>query len=285
MNLNRQLALALVAGSAVLFSSGCAKLQSRDNLNKGVAAYKNAKYQEAAELFRKSADLDPTNQNARLYLATAYMTQWIPGAESPENNELAKSARSEFMKVYESDPKSTIAIASLASLSFNEGKSTPAAGEGVAKRKSKFEEAKEWYTKLLQVDPQDKVAYYSLGVIAWENWYPVLMNARAKMSMKPEDPGPLKDKKIREELKAQYGQVVEDGIASLRKAIEVDKEYEDAMAYLNLLVRERADLADTPEGYKKDVEEADGWIQKNLETKKIKAEKASKSAAGITTGQ
>jgi tetratricopeptide (TPR) repeat protein len=285
MKLTRQF-LALLAVSAVaVFSTGCAKLQSRDNLNKGVAAFKNAKYAEAAALFQKSAELDPTNENARLYLATAYMTQWIPGAESPENNEMAKNARAEFMKVYEANAQSTIAMASLASLSFNEGKSTPATGDGAAKRKAKFDEAKEWYSKLLQVDPQDKVAYYSLGVIAWENWYPVLMNARAKMSMKPEDPGPLKDKKVREELKAQYGQIVEDGIGSLRKALEVDKEYEDAMAYLNLLVRERADLADTPEAYKKDIEEADGWVQKTLETKKIKAEKAAKSATGITAGQ
>lgn len=284
MSIQRNVALALLAGFAVL-ATGCAKLQSRDNLNKGVAAFKNAKYAEAAALFQKSAELDPTNENARLYLATAYMTQWIPGAESPENSEMAKNARGEFMKVYEGNPKSTIAIASLASLAFNEGKSTPATGDGAAKRKAKFEEAKEWYTKLLQVDPQDKVAYYSLGVIAWENWYPVLMNARAKMSMKPEDPGPLKDKKVREELKTEFGQVVEDGISNLRKAIEVDKEYEDAMAYLNLLIRERADLADSPEGYKKDVEEADNWVQKTLDTKKIKAERAAKTATGITAGQ
>ena len=105
-----------------------------------------------------------------------------------------------------------------------------------------------------------------------------------KMSMRPEDPGPLKDKKARAELKEQFGPVVEEGIGNLRKALEVDKEYEDAMAYLNLLIRERADLAETAEGYKKDLEEADNWVQKTLETKKIKAERAQKSN-GITTGK
>ena len=43
------------------------------------------------------------------------------------------------------------------------------------------------------------------------------------------------------------------------------------MAYMNLLIRERADLADTPEEYKKEVETADNWVQKTLDTKKIKA--------------
>ena len=35
------------------------------------------------------------------------------------------------------------------------------------------------------------------------------------------------------------------------------------MAYMNLLIRERADLADSPDEYKKDVEVADGWVQKS----------------------
>jgi tetratricopeptide (TPR) repeat protein len=285
MKINRQALLAVLAGCLVVFSSGCAKLKSRDNLNKGVAAFKGGRYAESAALFKQAAELDPSNSNARLYLATSYMVQWIPGADSPENMELAKNARTEFMRVYENDPNDKNAMAYLASLAFNEGKSTQAVGDGAERRKAKFQEAKEWYTKLLAVDSTDKVAYYSLGVIAWENWYPVLMNARAKMSMKPEDPGPLKDKKVREELKAQYGQLVEDGISNLRKAIEVDKEYEDAMAYLNLLIRERADLADDADGYKKDVAEADQWVQRTLETKKIKAERASKTSGGIVADQ
>jgi hypothetical protein len=40
---------------------------------------------------------------------------------------------------------------------------------------------------------------------------------------------------------------------------------------MNLLVRERADLVDSPDQYKKEVEVADSWVQKALDTKKIKA--------------
>jgi hypothetical protein len=89
--------------------------------------------------------------------------------------------------------------------------------------------------------------------------------------MKPEDPGPLKDKKVREELKTQYTTIIDDGIQSLQKALEVDPEYDDAMAYLNLLVREKADLADNPELYKEQIKVADDWVQKALEPKKKKA--------------
>ena len=43
------------------------------------------------------------------------------------------------------------------------------------------------------------------------------------------------------------------------------------MAYLNLLYRERADLAATPEEYKADIGQADLWMQKTLDMRKLKA--------------
>lgn len=268
-------ALAAVVASSLIVSTGCEKLKARDHLNKGVAAFKNAKFPEAVEHFKQAIELDPTFPSARLYLATAYMSQYIPGAESPENLKNAKAAHDNFIKVLELDPKDTTALASLASLHYNEAQGALALD---AKFK-KLDEAKGWYEKLAQVDPNNKEAFYSLGVISWAKWYPRLMEARAKLGMKPEDPGPIKDKKLREELKAQYSPMIEDGLAKLGRALEIDPKYDDAMAYMNLLIRERADLADTPEQYKKDIETADNWVQKALETKKIKAEEAAKKQA------
>jgi tetratricopeptide (TPR) repeat protein len=274
---NKILVPVLLAG-ALLFT-GCDKLKSRDHLNKGVQAYKNTKYDAAIEHFKQAIALDPDNPNARLYLATTYMAQWIPGANSPENNQMATAARDEFKKVLEKDQKDKIAIASLASLSYNEAQSL-----NPDEKLKKFDEAKEWYQKLIEVDPQNKEAYYSLGVIAWGKWYPELMTARAKLSMKPEDPGPIKDKKVRDELKAKYSDIIEGGIKNLEKALDIDKEYDDAMAYMNLLIRERADLAETPEQHKKDIETADAWVQKALDTKKLKAQRAAEKAAqGVVT--
>jgi tetratricopeptide (TPR) repeat protein len=277
MNRTVKFGLVTLAGLVVLFGTGCDKLKSRDRLNKGVQAYRNAKYQEAIDNFKTAIALDPTNPNARLYLATAYMTQWIPGAESPENKQLADEAKKEFLVVLQGDPNDKVALASLASLAYNQSGTL----QGEAKDK-KLDEAAEWNRKLIQADPKYKEAYYSLGVIAWSKWYPALGKARADLGMKPEDPGPIKDKKIREELKAKYSGIIEDGIQNLQKALEVDPEYDDAMAYLNLLIRERADLADSPEQYKEQIKVADDWVQKALETKKKKAARTP-GAAGITS--
>src|SRR5947209_13467357 len=111
MNRTLKFGLVTVAGLVVLFGTGCDKLRSRDQLNKGVQAYKNAKYAEAIDNFKTAISLDPNNPNARLYLATAYMTQWIPGAESPENVKLATEAKREFEEVLSRDAKDKVALA------------------------------------------------------------------------------------------------------------------------------------------------------------------------------
>lgn len=251
----------------LLVLSGCEKLKARDNLGKGVRAFKNAQYPQAVDYFKTAVELDPTFPTARLYLATAYMNQWIPGAESPENEQMARAAMDQFHKVLEQKPNDEVATASIASIYFNQ---------------KKWDEAEQWYKKVIAVKPDNAQAYYTLGVIAWSRWYPAWQTARNRLGMKPEEPGPIKDKKVKEELKSQYLQLLNNGIQNLQKALQIDKEYDDAMAYINLLIRERADLDDTPEQYRRDIEIADNWVQKALATKKIKAERKPTST-GITT--
>ena len=260
-------------------SIGCDKLKSRDNLNRGVQAYKNAQYAQAVEYFKTSVALDPTNTNGRLYLATAYMTQYIPGAESPENLQLAKAAKEEFMRVLEGHPNDPTALASLASLSYQQAQGMP----DLDAKLKKLDESKEWYLKLIAADPQNKEGFYSLGVIDWLKWYPSYQTARAKLGMKPEEPGPLKDKGVKAELKEKYGSIIEDGLKNLQKSLDIDPNYDDAMAYMNLLIRERADLSDSEDEYKKEIQTADAWVQKALDTKKMKAAKAAQQSAGGIT--
>ena len=45
------------------------------------------------------------------------------------------------------------------------------------------------------------------------------------------------------------------------------------MAYLNLLYRAKADLEDSPQGYRDDVAKADAWFQKVIDTRKAMAER------------
>ena len=62
-------------------SCGCNKLKARDQLNKGVGAFRNTQYQQAIDHFQKAIELDPSLLYARLYLATAYFQLYSPGGE------------------------------------------------------------------------------------------------------------------------------------------------------------------------------------------------------------
>ena len=259
----RKWIIILAVGALALTAAGCAKLQSRNEINTGVAAFKNAQYPEAVDHFKKAVEYDPSFVVARLYLATAYMQQWIPGAESPENDRMAKQAYDEFMKALDQEPKNTTAIASIASIFLNE---------------KKLDDAQQWYEKLASVDPKNATAYYSLGWIAWSKWYPADQTARINMNMKLDDPGPLKDKKVRQELKDKYLAVVDGGLKNLDKALELDPTYADAMAYENLLHRERGDLEESKADYDQDIKVAEGWLQKTLDTKKALEEKKTKQS-------
>ena len=205
-----------------------------------------------------------------MYLGEAWVAQYIPGAVSSENVELARKAEAEFHEVLKIEPGNETAVVSLASLKYQQ-----AQGQQNAEEKQRMlEEAAAWYERAVGMDPGSTDSYYSLGVISWAKWYPAWIAAREQIGMKPNDPGPLTDPVVRARLKEQYGTVLEHGISNLEKALELDPMYDDAMAYMNLFVRERADLDDTPEQYAADILAADQWVQKTLETKRFKAAKA-----------
>jgi tetratricopeptide (TPR) repeat protein len=230
-----------------------------------VAAFKGAQYPQAVEHFKNAVDLDPTFLSAREYLAVAYYQQYIPGAHSPENDQMAAAAYDQFQKVLDQNPKDQLAIMSIASLFLNQ---------------EKWDDAKQWFEKAIAVSPNNKDAYYSLGFIVWSKWYPALGQAMASVGMRQEDPGPIKDKKVKAELREKWEPSIEDGLKDLDKALEIDPEFDDAMSYENLLIRERAYLADTKEEYEQQAKIADGWLDKAMAVKKSKEEKKAKQSSG-----
>jgi len=270
----KAVSVAAVLGLAVVLASlaGCTKLQARDQLNKGVQAYKNAKYEDAIAHFQKAVALDPKLLNARLYLATAYAQQYIPGAETPENNQMGQQAINEYKRVLEMDPRNTNSVKGIASLYFN---------------MKKFDQAKEYHEKAKQLDPNDPEEYYSIGVIDWTQSYAPRQEERAKLGLKPEEPIPAKEKKVCESLRDRNLPKVNEGIENLNKALLLRPDYDDAMAYMNLLYREKADLeCGNADARAADLKLADDWVDKTMATKKQKAEKlAQKGAGGIVSDQ
>jgi hypothetical protein len=235
---------------AALFAQESAEF--RNGLNQGAQAFREVQYAAAIQAFQRAIDLNPSSLTAHLYLATAYMQQYIPGAESNENSQIAARAKEAFSQVLVFDPTNSVALASMASLYLNE---------------KKWDDAQQWYEKLIAAEPRNADAYYSLGFTAWSKWFPAYQTARASAGLKPDDQGPIPDQAVKQDLRSRWGSVVEDGIADLQKTLELNPRYEDAMSYISLLIRERADLRDTKEEWRRDIALADRWLQKR-DTKK-----------------
>src|SRR5579864_7686308 len=212
---NHMKMLALVAiALSLLSAAGCNKLKARDRLNKGVTAYKNAKYEDAINKFQEAVELDPGLLNARLYLATAYAQQYIPGADTPDNNKMAEQAIDQYKEVLKRDPKNINSVKGIAYLYL---------------QMKRFDDAKDYYRKATALDPNDPEPYYSVAVIDWTQSYQPRMEERAKLGLKPEEP--LKDKKVCALLKDKNSANIQEGIDNLKKALDLRPDYDDAMAY------------------------------------------------------
>jgi tetratricopeptide (TPR) repeat protein len=272
MNRNSKLFALAVLGLALSSSVGCDRLRARDQLNKGVEAYKNTHYEQAIDHFQQALTLDPNLLNARMYLATAFVSQYIPGVDSPDNIRNADQAIEQYQKVLDSPgiarDQRVNSAKGIAYLYLN---------------MKKFDDAKKYYRMASEADPNDPEPYYSVGVIDWTASYQPRMEERAKLGLKPEEnlnPKDKEQKKVCGELKAKNSPAIQEGIDSLTKAIQLRPDYDDAMAYMNLMYRERADVeCDDLAARAADLKEADSWVDKTLAAKKTKAEKQAAAAA------
>ena len=266
------LSLRILACVALVFlaagASGCNKLKARDNLNKGVGAFKNGQYDTAIEFFKQARDLDPTLMNARLYLATAYASQYIPGAPSDANVKLGNQAIAEFKDVLSIDPNNLGAIDGIGSMVFQMA--------GTPYDAKKFEESKNYHHKHIELKPNDPEPYYWVAVIDWTLAFRANNEMRAdynknniKKQVKDIDALPAS---LRADYAAKCSSMVDEGIADAQKATQLRPDYDDAMAYLSLLYRRKADMVESASERDNLENQADALLDKIKEIKQRRAE-------------
>jgi tetratricopeptide (TPR) repeat protein len=264
---------AVASLSMLLATTGCSKLKARDQLNKGVQAYKNARYEEAIEHFQTAVNLDPSLTMTHMYLATAYAQQVVPNSDTPANKALADHAIAGYKNALQNDPNNVNAMKGIASIYFS---------------LNKADDAKAWQQKVLAADPKDPEAYYTIGVIDWnkarKNSLQIL--ADNGLTDKP-DGNPGLPKKACAQLAAQNGPLVDEALDVLHKAVDLRPSYEDAMAYINLAYRRKAEIeCGNADARKADIQQAEEWTQKALGARKANVEKANKaSKPGVDTSK
>ncbi len=240
--------LTIVVIFLLLAASGCSKLKARDELNKGVRAFKGGEFESAVEHFKQSIEHDPDLLTARVYLAIAFASQFVPGSPDEQNVQFARTAIGEFEKVLEVEPGNLTALGYIASLYYGLSGSEQS-DQGI---REFFDKAKEFRRRLIEVDPQNPENYYSIGVIDWTLAFKANMAKRAELGLRPDVPLPRRSLR---QLADENSALVEEGSEMLEKAIEINPTYIDAISYLNLMYRQKADIVATSQ-------EREEWFQR-----------------------
>ncbi len=261
----RRARLLLAAGLATLavcavLASGLAlpaRAQGRgyNEMKAAEAAYNAGDFASAADHFDHAVSLEPSNPKARLLLANTLLSQYFRNNKMEPDSPLVARARQQYLDVLAADSSNRQALEGMVTI-------------GMQTRKPA--EARDYATRLANLDPRDKTGLYTLGVTNWAVVFPEFQRAKEKAGARPEDYF-LADAAVRAQLRDQYQQNVTEGMNALRRALEIDPAYGDAMAYLNLLYRLKASMADTAAEGASLIATADEWTSKAVAALKVPA--------------
>ncbi len=211
--------------------------QARDLLDQGVAAYRDGRLDEAVADFQKAKELDSASVKPRLYLAKSYAGQYILGAPSDNSIRLGQLAIDEFKSVLTLDPNNLAAIDGLGSILYNMAAGPPF-------NPDMYRESAKYHSMHIQLRPDDPEPYYWVGVIDCTLVDHANRELRAEYNadhpanqVHDDEPLPFE---VRMKYVQDYGRIVDDGMAKLRKAIALRPDYDAAIPYLNLLYRQKA---------------------------------------------
>jgi tetratricopeptide (TPR) repeat protein len=260
-SLFRNLENAVACFSILLACSATVAGQSAsDEVNKGVEAYKSAHYADAIVHFQKATELDPNLPMARGYLATALAQNVVPGLDTPENLKTAHQAIDVFQQVLANDPHDINSMKQIAGIYFSI---------------KQLDAAKAWQKKVLDENPSDPEAAYTIGVVDWTLAHQNSLKALSSAGLQDDGMGNTDALAgVMQSVKVQNSALVEEAVQHLKQAIANRPNYDDAMAYLNLVYRRKADLDwDNDDARKDDIAQAEEWRNKAMETRRANEQK------------
>lgn len=269
--------LFLVALGCLLFLplAGCQKLKARVELKQGNALYQEHNYKEALAEFQQGLALDPSATFAWRSVGFAALAQFRPGNTNPENLRYADVAIDAFKKYLAAYPDDQKIEEHLVSTLVNAERNDqaleylrelrakrpgdPGLDRGIIRilvTTGRLQEAFDWLEKEAgRMKGEDRAGlYYVIGVTAWDKSYKegLLMNAAVRTTL------------------------IDLGLRSLERALEISPDNYDAMSYYNLLWREKAKIELDPVRQQEYQAKAEEWMQKASVLRKQAQEAAAK---------
>jgi tetratricopeptide (TPR) repeat protein len=215
--------------------------------DRGAEAFKEGRYGDAIAAFKKALVLDPNLCAVRLYLGTTYAAQMVPNLQTPENQAFAKDAIAALTQIPESDPAYPLALKQLAA---------------VYRNIVRLDEARQTELAVLKLTPNDAESNYAVGMIDWMQAYKFSVDALRWDGLQGDDGvgNSRMSAATCDAIRTHNAPLMEDAVTHLTRALELNPTYADAMAYLNLVYRRRADFdCSDPVARAEDIAVADKW--------------------------
>jgi TonB family protein len=167
--------------------------------------------------------------------------QYSPGDPTKENLKLANEAYADLKSHLEIDPNDAATVEKLGILLFQMA--------GTPFDPTKFEESKKYYKRQIALLPNDPDPYFMVGCIDWT------LADRANNQMRldynkqhlssPVRGSDALPSSLRIDYASRYASMVNEGIENVEKALSLSPDDRDALAFLNLLLRRKADMAES----------------------------------------
>lgn len=274
--MKKNLCLLAALSLSLLSLVSCTKVQARMEIRDGNDAYAKEDYAAALRHYQKARQIDGKSfPDLDRMVGYSLIGLYVPEDKSPANVRNADTAAVELRKYLRKRPDDQIAREALINLYLNADRTTDAinyfidwlkvhpadidAVRSVAQlysRQGNFNESLNWYEKITLIDSKNEEAFYTFGVVCYEK---VAKNPPADI--------------------AERMQIIQKGQRALQRAMELRKDYFEAMVYLSLLYRQQAPLETDPAKQQELVAVADRIRNEAIAIVRAQKAKAAASAA------
>ena len=192
-----------------------------------------------------------------------------PGGESRANHDVAKRALEEIARVLDRDRSNRAAI--MAAAEINAGRSD-------------YDQARDWYRRLAAIDSSSAAAFARMSAASLMQVSGAVLDAEARAGLLPAafalrasapraSGHPIANDDLRQSLADRWSTTIAEGIDAASKAVTIDREHEGAMLTLDAWHQLAADLAASPDEYRRHMISADEWRHKALDARRLRAER------------
>ncbi len=280
----------VVLCGALVVLGGCSEVRGRRKIQEANSLYKENDYKGAVAAFEEAEKLVPDLPVLWLNKGFTCRQLIVPGTKTPESVSASKCALTAFARYKELKPEDSRGdmlyvqtlfdsdefdeLAKMYEDRYRKNQKDGEAVQGLMQvytKQGKLDEALQWYRVSADLRPEDPEAQYGVGVFLYQQLF-TKGGSPDKNAFDPR-PDPNKPKEVKVPPPFGYGDITaqqridyaDEGIKYLEHAIALRPTYTDAMAYVNLLFRQKSfALWETPDEWQKAIDKAEEWKNRTI---------------------